>query len=309
MIPLFHITDHIIDTSDFTNLLHDKIVEKFTSDFCEYVGAGYGCPVHSASNAIFLLSLYSSEFNLGRFRIPSVIPPVVLNSVINGGQEYEFVDDVHWVGHAYTMHDQPRVIDSAQEVRRNQCANMAHDDITIFSFYPTKPVGSVDGGMIVSHNKDIIDFFKIMVMNGMQFATANWNRKIVRTGWKMYMNSIQAYIANKNLTTLEQRQLRLAEIRELYNCELNYNNSSDHLYRINVHNNVKFIEYMSAHDIVCGIHYHPCHMNPLYRKDTVPLPKSELATTTTVSIPYHASLSDAEVFEVIKCTRESGMVI
>ena len=37
MIQLFHINNHIIDTSEFSNLLHDDIVSKFENKFAQYV--------------------------------------------------------------------------------------------------------------------------------------------------------------------------------------------------------------------------------------------------------------------------------
>ena len=57
MIQLFHINNHIIDTSEFSNLLHDDIVSEFENKFAQYVGAKYACSVNSATNAIFLSML------------------------------------------------------------------------------------------------------------------------------------------------------------------------------------------------------------------------------------------------------------
>ena len=69
----------------------------------------------------------------------------------------------------------------------------------IFSFYPTKPVGGIDGGMIVSDDKDKIIYFKEAVFNGMSYETNNWERKIKFPGWKMYLNSFQAYVGASQL--------------------------------------------------------------------------------------------------------------
>ena len=54
MIQLFNINTHIIDTSEFSNLLHDEVVIEFEKKFAHYVGARYACSVNSATNAIFL---------------------------------------------------------------------------------------------------------------------------------------------------------------------------------------------------------------------------------------------------------------
>ena len=149
MIKLFNPNNYIIDTSKFSNLLHDKVVEDFENKFANYVGAKYACSINSATNAIFLLFL-----NKGiTVDVPSMIPPVVLNALITSGNKINFIDDTDWVGGSYVLHefDDYKVIDSAQRVDKNQFKNEANDnDIMFFSFYPTKPIGSCDGGMIVS---------------------------------------------------------------------------------------------------------------------------------------------------------------
>ena len=39
MIQLFNINSHNIDTSEFSNLLHDDCVEEFEKKIAQYVGA------------------------------------------------------------------------------------------------------------------------------------------------------------------------------------------------------------------------------------------------------------------------------
>ena len=45
MINLFHINNYTIDTSKFSNLLHDSIVQEFECAFAEYVGASTHAPL------------------------------------------------------------------------------------------------------------------------------------------------------------------------------------------------------------------------------------------------------------------------
>ena len=54
MIQLFNVNNYIIDTSEFSNLLHDEVVIKFEETIANYVGAKYACSINSATNAIFL---------------------------------------------------------------------------------------------------------------------------------------------------------------------------------------------------------------------------------------------------------------
>jgi len=83
----------------------------------------------------------------------------------------------------------------------------------------------------------------------MSFSTNNWERKVMMPGYKFYMNSIQAHIANENLKLLDSKKERLSEIRNIYNKELDYTNTSDHLYRIKNNNRNLFINKMKATEL------------------------------------------------------------
>ena len=303
MINLFSFENYIIDTSRFSNILHDKIVTEFENKFAEYVGAKYACGINSATNAIFL-TFQDKAINV---KIPSMIPPVVANAVItNNHNLIHFDDNTHWIGHPYILHqfDNYKVIDSAQHVEKNQFKNTANNnDIIIFSFYPTKPISSCDGGMIVSNDKDKIDWYRQAVHNGTTTNINSWERTIKFPGFKMYLNSIQAYIASINLDNYEEKLEKLQCIKEYYNNNLNYNNDSNHLYIIQVNNNKKFIKDMYSNGIQCGIHYPPLHLNSVYNKynmNNKSLPVTESIMNNIVSIPYHYNLTLKEISYVCK---------
>ena len=169
MIQLFNVNNNIIDTSKFSNLLHDEIVDIFEETIAEYVGAKYACSVNSATNAIFL-SLLNKNITVD---LPSMIPPVVANAIITSGNKINFIDDVDWVGHSYILHqfDDYKIVDSAQKLEKNQFRKECNpNDILIFSFYPTKPLGGCDGGMIVTDDYKKYRWFKEAVLNGMSYA-------------------------------------------------------------------------------------------------------------------------------------------
>ena len=301
MIQLFNIPNYTINTDEFSHYLHGSIVEKFEQKFLDYVGAKYACSVNSATNAIFLLFLNKNT----TVNVPSLIPPVVLNALITSGNKINFTDDVNWIGDSYILHhfEDYKIIDSAQKVERDQFKKEANDnDIMFFSFYPTKPVGSSDGGIIVSNDKDKIDYLKTLSFNGMSFAENNWDRKIIMPGYKFYLNSIQAFIADKNLDILDQKKQKLKNIRDIYNSEFGLNNTSDHLYRIEVDDNKKFIDVSKQNKIIHGIHYEAQHLNSVYKPYSTNslCPNSEKISKTTVSIPFHENLSEQDLNHVIK---------
>jgi dTDP-4-amino-4,6-dideoxygalactose transaminase len=298
MIDLFYIRSNVINTNYYSSLLHDSIVFELEKTIAKYVGAKYAVSFNSATSAIFLSLLGKNQI----IKIPSIIPPVVINSIVNSGNKYKFIDDINWVGGSYVLHDfgDYKIIDSAQKIKKNQFQEECNDyDLMIYSFYPTKPIGSCDGGMIVSNDIDKINFLKEMSLNGMSYSENNWDRKVKYIGYKMYMNSIQANIALNNFRFYDDKLKRLKEIRDKYNSFFQLSNSSDHLYRMNVSDRKLFIDEMKKYGICIGIHYSAAHICELYANgDICPLSKKE--GDTTVSIPFHEKLSDNEVEYIIK---------
>jgi len=313
VIPLFNINDYVIDTSKFTHSLHGDVVVDFEKKFAKYVGAKYACSVSSATNAIFLSLLGKNQ----EVSVPSMIPPVVLNAIINSGNSLRFVDNVDWVGDSYILHkfENYKIIDSAQKVDKDQFSNQANpEDIMIFSFYPTKPVGSLDGGIIVSDDFEKIRYFKEASLNGMSYSRNNWERKIKFTGWKMYMSSFQSFIARENLLKLDKKKNSLKKIRDFYNFELGCENSSDHLYRINVSSRESFCKFLTNKNISSGIHYYGMHNNNVYREIMQNSPDDKFINTdivekTTVSIPFNEMLTEKEVCFIVESIKKSGYLI
>jgi dTDP-4-amino-4,6-dideoxygalactose transaminase len=305
MINLFNINDYVVDTSKFSHSLHGHCVLELEKKICDFVGAKYACAVSSATNAIFL-SLLGKNVTVN---IPSMIPPVVLNAIINSGNKINFYDNVEWVGDSYILHDfgDYKIIDSAQKLQKAQFIKEAKPaDLMIFSFYPTKPIGGLDGGMIVTNDYDKIRWFREAAYNGMTYDENSWNRQIVFPGWKMYMSSFQAHVVLQNFNKYQNKKNKLCDIRKKYNFSLGYDNISEHLYRINVLERDKFITNMKKQNISCGIHYDAAHLHAVYKKyNNSILPKTEKITTTTVSIPYHENLTDEEINKVIKCVKNN----
>ena len=227
MIQLFNINHHTIDTSEFSNLLHDDIVVEFEKKIAEYVGSKYACSINSATNAIFL-SLLEKKLNYMthmEVKLPSMIPSVVANAVLTSGfmNRIEFIDDVDWVGHSYILHqfDDYKVVDSAQKFKKNQFQRECNpQDLMIFSFYPTKPLSGLDGGMVVTDDYEKYKWFKEAVLNGTSHANNNWERRISFIGYKMYMNSVQAQVCLNNFKTFEEKMLSLQKLVNIYNREL-----------------------------------------------------------------------------------------
>ncbi len=148
-------------------------------------------------------------------------------------------------------------------------------------------------------------WFKEAVLNGMTYAENNWERGISFPGYKMYMNSIQAEILMNNFVKFEKKMGVLNTLVNIYNKELGYNNSSQHLYRIEVVHNKTFIEKMEKFGIVCGIHYPALHLNSIYNGGKkLDCPMSKKLEHRTVSLPVNEKLTFFELEYVIDKVKE-----
>ena len=309
MIQLFNINSHTIDTSEFSSLLHDKIVIEYEKKIANYVGAKYACAINSATNAIFLIFKMEEYINPRIVKIPSIIPPVVANAIITSGNKVEFTDNVKWVGNSYVLHKfrSYKVVDSAQKLERNQFTKECKpNDLMVFSHYPTKPLGGADGGVIVTDDYNKYKWMKEAVLNGTTFANNNWERGISFPGYKFYMSSIQAKIIMNNFKYYDKKISGLQHLVDTYNSELGYENTSKHLYRIEVLDNEKFVKRMKEAGIICGIHYSALHLNPIYNDGKeLGCPKSKKLQKRTVSLPMNENLSFNETEYIIDKVKEN----
>ena len=315
MINLFEFDNHVIDTSTFDHLLHGEIVREFEQEICEYVGAKYAASFFSASYALYAImksEVCRTPWIKRVIDMPSMIPAVVPNVVVDAGYDISFNDNIDWVGGSYTLTD--GLVDSAQKLNRNQYADECDpDDLLVFSMYPTKPLSSLDGGVVVSNNKEKIDDLKSLSFYGMEYAEESWSRVQKQVGFKAYMSTMQATIASRNLKTLDSKYERIDEIRNKYNSEFGLENTSRHLYRIELQDNTAGIPYFKSRGIVTGIHYKPQHENPVFKhyvdsnEELFFHQEVTIPSRQTLSIPLHNKLTDDQVEYIIKTVKESDV--
>lgn len=306
-IPLFYIPSVHVSIDVDNNLLHGHHVKTLESDIAAYVGAKYAVSFNSASSALFLIFKYLAGKDEKTIKIPGMIPPVVVNAILNAGRIPEFTDETIWVGHWYsTMLDDKRIlIDSAQHIMEDhyKMSKSGDSDIMLFSFYPTKPISGCDGGMIVSNDEEVIEYLRMLSMNGFEKSTSNesWMQTLQVPGWKMYMSTVQAMIILKNLGLYRHKVQELERVLDLYNTHRVFHMTGHkiaprHILRTTVHNNINFLAYMESCNITCGIHYSATHRQPAYSHvPHKPLPAVEIESLRTVSLPFHQMLTEHQV--------------
>lgn len=303
MIQLFNVPKYTIDSSKFSNLLHDPIRDDVEKRVAKFVGADYAVAVSSCTDGIFLtLKLLGNKKTC---IVPSLITTRFLSAIVHAGCHYAFEDNESWVGHDYLLQKNYgfNVYDSAQRFDPDQFAEYGSDDIAIFSNYPTKPLGGLKGGFVVSNNKDAIDLIRQGAYFGEKFSKNSWDSSTGFMGWQKYMNSVEADFVSRSLKAYPHKRMVLDIVRDTYLSELTVpvvTGDSYHLFRIKVDNNRKFMDYMASFGIATGIHYTCAHLDPVYGAYSQLLPRCETDAKTVVSIPFHDALSNADLDHIIK---------
>lgn len=288
-------------------------VFEMENKLAKYVGAKYVVAVDSCTSALFLSLLYEKKrYKITKVSIPSMTVPLVPNAVLEAGLDMEFNDATDWVGSAYRILDS-NVYDSAHQLQRNQYKNMlglgAPSRMKLcFSFYPTKTIGSADGGAIATNDQEFADWVRCVSTYGRNQGKHygnSWDYDVVTTGYKRHYTNLQAAIVLEQLERLDETNENRQKIVRRYNKAFNLYNTSDYLYRLRIFDRDAFVHYMADRGIECGVHFKPVHlMEPFKYFSVRNREKIEDEYKYTVSLPLYDTMTDDEIDYVIRCTKD-----
>jgi dTDP-4-amino-4,6-dideoxygalactose transaminase len=163
-----------------------KIVQMFEEEVAEYTGAPYAVSVDSCTNALFLVCKF---LRVGEVTIPSKTYLSVPMSIIQAGGEVIFDrsgSSNHWQG-LYQLKPYP-IYDSAKRFTSNMYIPNTY---MCLSFHIKKSLGIGKGGMILTDNKESVDWFKKARYEGRSEKFYKED-DISTLGWNMYMTPQEA---------------------------------------------------------------------------------------------------------------------
>jgi perosamine synthetase len=195
-------------------------------------------------------------------------------------------------------------------------------DAGAFSFYPTKPMTTGEGGMITTNDVRIDEFARSVRCHGI--ATGEDYKKydqnlLVRLGHNWRMSEIQALLGFYQLKRLDKLIKRRQRIAKRYNEQLNgktgltiYKTDNDNkssFYKFPVKFEARFDggeirkRMRNKYGIQCGsIYYPPCHLQPFYKEKfgykngDFPIAKSILSQT--IALPIHPEISKKDIHRI-----------
>ena len=161
-----------------------EIVRMFEESIADYTGAPYAVSVDSCTNALFLACKY---LKVNEVSIPSKTYLSVPQSIIQAGGSVEWDESRNdWTG-IYQLEPYP-IWDSAKRLTSNM---YIPGSFMCLSFHIKKTLKIGKGGMILTDNKDAVEWFKRARYEG-RGEVLYHKDNIYSMGWNMYMTPQEA---------------------------------------------------------------------------------------------------------------------
>lgn len=159
-----------------------KIVQMFEEEVADYTGAPYAVSVDSCTNAIFLCCKF---MNVKEVTIPKKTYLSVPQSIIHSGGKVKF-EDLEWKGiyqlKPYNIYDSAKRFTSKMYIPST---------FMCLSFHIKKHIKIGKGGMILTDNKDAVEWFRKARYEG-RSEIKYIDDNISMLGWNMYMTPVEA---------------------------------------------------------------------------------------------------------------------
>ena len=206
-------------------------------------------------------------------------------------------------------------------------------DYGCFSFYITKNMTTIEGGMVICRTEDQADKIKIMALHGMDKDA--WHRfsdkgfvhyEVVEPGFKYNLTDLSASFGIHQLKRIETMYKRRLEIWEYYKKELvglplilppavpSEMRHALHLFICQVDDTLtgitrdQLVQALHELRIGCGVHYTPIHLQRYYRETYSyregDLPNAEYIGARTFSIPLSGALTDEDAADVVRALKQ-----
>ncbi|MBI5524854.1 MAG: DegT/DnrJ/EryC1/StrS aminotransferase family protein [Deltaproteobacteria bacterium] len=343
-------------------------VHRLESEFKDYVGAGQAVAVNSGTAALHL-ALLELGLPAGSEVITSAMTfCATANAIVHAGLVPVFADcdrrtlnidladaerrvtgrtraivPVHFAGRPCDMRAVMRLAGRHRLRVVEDCAHAIEatfegrhvgtfGDFGCFSFYVTKNVTTVEGGMVVCDDARRADRIRVLASNGL--SRDAWRRAssgayvhydVLEPGFKYNLTDIAASFGIHQLARIEGAHARRRELWDFYRSELDGlplclpadpepgTRHALHLYTCLVDDRSTRVSrdavLSGLHDlkIGSGVHYRALHLQSYYR-DTFGYrpgdrPNAEFVGDRTFSIPLSPSVTDEDARDVVRAAR------
>lgn len=356
----------ILDALDATLLTDGPKLREFESAFARFTGAKYAIGV---SNATAALHLCIKSLGIGsgdEVIVPDMTFVATANAVMLSGATPVFADvenetmnisaesirdkinsktkaifPVHFAG---KVCDIIKIIKIAKENNLSVIEDCAHaigarygkkhvgnfGNAGCFSFYPTKNITTIEGGMIITNSKKIADYVSSARNHGLNRTLVQryssgkpWDYDMIESGYNYRLDEIRSALGLSQLGRIKKLNAQRKKIFEYYNKRLNGINGlitpqssvlDDHVYHLYImkvkkNNNVSRDELftkLEEYGIKTTVHYKPLHMFTAFKKlKNSNLENSEHLYEEVISLPFYPNIPKKHQDYVIDCIRKT----
>lgn len=196
-----------------------------------------------------------------------------------------------------------------------------------FSFYPTKNVTTIEGGLLVTDDPDLADRARVLCLHGI--SRDAWKRysvegsihwQLLEPGFKYNMPDVSAAVGLHQIPRLEEFIATRARYADLYDqllgdvpgiqrpVRLPHVRHTHHLYVIQLDLDAltvtrdRFIEALRAEGIGVGVHFISLHLQPYHQQvrgiDPDKFPAARDVSARIISLPLYPKMTETDIADV-----------
>jgi dTDP-4-amino-4,6-dideoxygalactose transaminase len=302
-----------------------KLIQ-FENAFSNYVHSKYAVGVSNATSALHLSLKALGIGKNDEVIVPDLTFVATINAVLLTGAKPVIVDvdkesknispdsilssisdrtkaiiPVHFAGLACDMTKIMKIAKSKKLFVIEDCAHAigtkfknkhvgTFGDFGCFSFYPTKNITTIEGGMVISKNKTLIDHVRIIRNHGILRSLKEryskgypWDYDIKEAGYNYRLDEIRSSLGISQLKRIQIINKKRQNAFKYYNkhfknidglsvpTEKNIVENACHLYILRIKKKFpisrnKLFEKLLSSGIRTTVHYKPLHKFSIYRK-------------------------------------------
>jgi perosamine synthetase len=242
------------------------------------------------------------------------------------GQPCDY-DELHRIASDRTL---PIVADACHALGAtyNGCKVGTLADLTVLSFHPVKQITTAEGGMVLTHDRELADRIRRFRNHGLSHtarereAARSWEYDMVDIGYNFRLSDLQCALGISQLAKLPGWLDRRRAIAARYDCAfqdgllvpLRVQKNVQHAYHLYVASlspaaqagctRQQLFTELRSRGIGANVHYKPVYLHSYYRTrlgfEPGLCPAAEEAYESMISLPMFPDLTDADVDRICR---------
>ncbi len=328
-------------------------LREFESSFAKFTGAKYAIGVSNATSALNLSILANGIGKGDEVIIPDMTFVATANAVIHSGATPVFADvemdtmnislesiknkinkktkailPVHFAGRACDMKGIVSIAKKNNIKLIEDCAHAIGARINgkhvgtfgnsgCFSFYPTKNITTIEGGMVITNSKEIAERISSLRNHGLTKTLTQryskgkpWDYDVIQSGYNYRLDEIRSALGISQLKRIDKLNGKRKKVYEYYNKkfenkkEITIFQSSDkkdhvyHLYIIRINEKSKIsrdqlFNKLLKLGIKTTVHYKPLHKFTAFKKfnkNNDKFEKCDNLYKEIISLPFYPNI-------------------